>query len=76
MQATKGIGRACVACGGCVTVTARVGRVGPAQLRTWASQEISLRSRREGDLGSVALADLVAAAARANQDRSAGLPLG
>jgi YidC/Oxa1 family membrane protein insertase len=30
----------------------------------------------EGDLGSVALADLVAAAARANQDRSAGLPLG
>jgi threonyl-tRNA synthetase len=37
---------------------------------------ISLRSRREGDLGSVALADLVAAAARANQDRSAGLPLG
>ena len=40
------------------------------------SQEISLRSRREGDLGSVALAALVAAATRANQDRSAGLPLG
>jgi threonyl-tRNA synthetase len=37
---------------------------------------ISLRSRREGDLGSVTLADLVAAAAQANQDRSAGLPLG
>jgi threonyl-tRNA synthetase len=40
------------------------------------SGQVSLRSRREGDLGSVALADLVAAAARANQDRSAGLPLG
>jgi threonyl-tRNA synthetase len=40
------------------------------------SQQISLRSRREGDLGSVALSDLVAAAAQANQDRSAGLPLG
>jgi threonyl-tRNA synthetase len=40
------------------------------------SGQISLRSRRDGDLGSVALADLVAAASRANQDRSAGLPLG
>jgi len=39
-------------------------------------QHISLRSRREGDLGSVGLAALVAAAAQANQDRSAGLPLG
>ncbi|MFZ9825829.1 MAG: His/Gly/Thr/Pro-type tRNA ligase C-terminal domain-containing protein, partial [Vulcanococcus sp.] len=40
------------------------------------SGQISLRSRREGDLGSVAITDLVAAAGRANQDRSAGLPLG
>jgi threonyl-tRNA synthetase len=40
------------------------------------SGQISLRSRRDGDLGSVAVADLVAAAGRANQDRSAGLPLG
>jgi threonyl-tRNA synthetase len=40
------------------------------------AQQISLRSRREGDLGSVALSNLVAAAAQANQDRSAGLPLG
>ena len=40
------------------------------------SGQISLRSRRDGDLGSVALAELVAAAGRANQDRSAGLPLG
>jgi threonyl-tRNA synthetase len=40
------------------------------------SRQISLRSRREGDLGSVALSNLVAAAAQANQDRSAGLPLG
>ena len=38
--------------------------------------QVSLRSRRDGDLGSVALSDLVAAGARANQDRSAGLPLG
>ena len=40
------------------------------------SRQISLRSRREGDLGSVTLSNLVAAAAQANQDRSAGLPLG
>ncbi|MBM5798397.1 MAG: threonine--tRNA ligase, partial [Cyanobacteria bacterium K_Offshore_0m_m2_072] len=36
---------------------------------------LSLRSRRDGELGSVALADVVAAAARANQHRSAGLSL-
>ena len=32
-------------------------------------------SRREGDLGSVAVVDLLAAAGRANQDRAAGLGL-
>jgi threonyl-tRNA synthetase len=36
---------------------------------------ISLRSRREGDLGSVPLDVLVSAAARANLERSAGLEL-
>ncbi len=36
---------------------------------------VSLRSRREGDLGSVAAADLVAAASRANGERAAGLAL-
>jgi threonyl-tRNA synthetase len=50
-----------------------LGVIGAKEAETGA---ISLRSRREGDLGSVALADLVAAASRANQDRSAGLPLG
>jgi threonyl-tRNA synthetase len=50
-----------------------LGVIGAKEAETGA---ISLRSRREGDLGSVALADLVAAAAQANQDRSAGLPLG
>jgi threonyl-tRNA synthetase len=39
------------------------------------SGELSLRSRREGDLGSVAVADVLAAASRANQDRAAGLGL-
>jgi threonyl-tRNA synthetase len=50
-----------------------LGVIGAKEAETGA---ISLRSRREGDLGSVALADLVAAASQANQDRSAGLPLG
>jgi threonyl-tRNA synthetase len=50
-----------------------LGVIGAKEAETGA---ISLRSRRDGDLGSVALADLVAAAAQANQDRSAGLPLG
>jgi threonyl-tRNA synthetase len=50
-----------------------LGVIGGKEAETGA---ISLRSRRDGDLGSVALADLVAAAAQANQDRSAGLPLG
>jgi threonyl-tRNA synthetase len=36
---------------------------------------LSLRSRREGDLGSVAVADLLAAAVAANQQRAAGLGL-
>ncbi|MFZ9270628.1 MAG: His/Gly/Thr/Pro-type tRNA ligase C-terminal domain-containing protein, partial [Prochlorococcaceae cyanobacterium] len=36
---------------------------------------LSLRSRKGGDLGSVALADLLAAAANANQHRDAGLTL-
>jgi len=36
---------------------------------------LSLRSRKDGDLGSVASATVVAAAAHANQDRSAGLTL-
>jgi threonyl-tRNA synthetase len=39
------------------------------------SQEISLRSRRDGDLGSVALKDLITAAAAANTSRTAGLAL-
>jgi threonyl-tRNA synthetase len=39
------------------------------------SQEISLRSRRDGDLGSVALHDLITAAAAANTSRTAGLAL-
>jgi threonyl-tRNA synthetase len=39
------------------------------------SGELSLRSRREGDLGSVAVADVLAAASRANEDRAAGLGL-
>jgi threonyl-tRNA synthetase len=50
-----------------------LGVIGAKEAET---QQISLRSRREGDLGSVALSNLVAAAAQANQDRSAGLPLG
>jgi threonyl-tRNA synthetase len=37
------------------------------------SGQVSLRSRRDGDLGSVALADLLAAAATANGNRDAGL---
>ena len=36
---------------------------------------ISLRSRRDGDLGSIALDTLVAAAKTANQDRGAGLKI-
>jgi len=39
------------------------------------SRQISLRSRREGDLGSVDLEDLLAAAIGANADRAAGLGL-
>jgi len=39
------------------------------------SGELSLRSRRDGDLGSVDVADVLAAASRANQDRAAGLGL-
>ncbi|MFY8147590.1 MAG: His/Gly/Thr/Pro-type tRNA ligase C-terminal domain-containing protein, partial [Prochlorococcaceae cyanobacterium] len=37
--------------------------------------QVSLRSRRDGDLGSLAVADLLAAAARANAERAAGLGL-
>ena len=37
------------------------------------SDQLSLRSRRDGDLGSISVANVVAAATRANQDRSAGL---
>ena len=40
------------------------------------AHQISLRSRRDGDLGSVDLKALVAAATQANQDRNAGLHLG
>jgi threonyl-tRNA synthetase len=36
---------------------------------------ISLRSRREGDLGSIELETVVAAAKEANQDREAGLKI-
>lgn len=39
------------------------------------SDQVSLRSRRDGDLGSVAVAALVAAAGEANRDRAAGLGL-
>ncbi|MEY4430563.1 MAG: hypothetical protein RLZZ533_499, partial [Cyanobacteriota bacterium] len=39
------------------------------------SQQVSLRSRRDGDLGSVAAEALLAAAAEANGGRLAGLPL-
>ncbi len=39
------------------------------------SGEVSLRSRREGDLGSVAVADLLEAADLANRRRAAGLGL-
>jgi threonyl-tRNA synthetase len=38
-------------------------------------QQISLRSRRDGDLGSVALADLETAARQASAKRAAGLEL-
>jgi threonyl-tRNA synthetase len=38
-------------------------------------QQISLRSRRDGDLGSVSLADLETAAANANAARLPGLGL-
>jgi threonyl-tRNA synthetase len=37
--------------------------------------QVSLRSRREGDLGSVPAATLVAAASKANACRAAGLVL-
>jgi threonyl-tRNA synthetase len=36
---------------------------------------VSLRSRREGELGSVAVANLLAAAVTANAERAAGLGL-
>jgi len=36
---------------------------------------LSLRSRRDGELGAVAVADVLAAAAKANQQRAAGLAL-
>jgi threonyl-tRNA synthetase len=39
------------------------------------SGHVSLRSRREGDLGSVAVADLLSASADANRERAAGLGL-
>jgi threonyl-tRNA synthetase len=39
------------------------------------SGQVSLRSRRDGDLGSVVLADLLAAATRAAARRDAGLGL-
>jgi threonyl-tRNA synthetase len=37
------------------------------------SGQVSLRSRRDGDLGSVSAADLVGAARQANRERAAGL---
>jgi threonyl-tRNA synthetase len=39
------------------------------------ARALSLRSRPDGDLGTVSLVDVVAAAAQANQDRLAGLAL-
>jgi threonyl-tRNA synthetase len=39
------------------------------------SGHVSLRSRREGDLGGVAVADLLSASADANRERAAGLGL-
>ena len=39
------------------------------------SGQVSLRSRRQGDLGSVGIAELLAASATANQQRRADLGL-
>ena len=49
-----------------------LGVIGAKEAET---QSVSLRSRRDGDLGSVAVADLLNAASQASQDRSAGLQL-
>jgi threonyl-tRNA synthetase len=40
------------------------------------SAELSLRSRRDGDLGTLPVADVLSAAALANQERAASLALG
>ena len=49
-----------------------LGVIGAKEAETNA---VSLRSRREGELGSVAVANLLAAAVTANAERAAGLGL-
>ena len=49
-----------------------LGMIGAKEAET---QSVSLRSRRDGDLGSVAVADLLRAASQANGHRAAGLDL-
>lgn len=49
-----------------------LGVIGAKEAET---QSVSLRSRRNGDLGSVAVADLLRSASQANGHRAAGLDL-
>jgi threonyl-tRNA synthetase len=49
-----------------------LGVIGAKEAET---QSVSLRSRRDGDLGGVAVTDLLSAASLASQDRAAGLQL-
>jgi threonyl-tRNA synthetase len=49
-----------------------LGVIGAKEAET---QSVSLRSRRDGDLGSVAMAALLNAASQANGSRAAGLEL-
>ena len=49
-----------------------LGVIGAKEAET---QSVSLRSRRDGDLGSVAVADLLRSASQANGHRAAGLDL-
>ena len=49
-----------------------LGVIGAKEAET---QSVSLRSRRDGDLGSVAVPDLLRSASQANGHRAAGLDL-
>jgi threonyl-tRNA synthetase len=49
-----------------------LGVIGAKEAET---QSVSLRSRRDGDLGSVAVAALLSAASQASQQRAPGLQL-